>query len=206
MIAWVKNQQKKREKERLLAVGAETPATPTTPVAPPTPTIVSTPAVGGETSDQIQYDGAGIEPSNGTSAVDEELNVVESVEQPAEAAEPLAAQDVGLPSTFSLTSANTAQNTTTDKPDENDDDEDEDTQSQASDETEIFTGEEQALAQQDDGVEQDQTENVWSNMYDQNYGYNNDANFQGMDFNAMQAMQQQMMLQMQNGGFPNMMG
>jgi hypothetical protein len=93
---------------------------------------------------------------------------------------------------------------TTDKTDDNDED---DTQSQASDETEIFTGEEQPLAQQNDGVEQDQTGNGWSNMYNQEFSYNNgDASFQGMDFNTMQAMQQQMMLQMQNGGFPNMMG
>lgn len=94
----------------------------------------------------------------------------------------------------------------TEKTDDNDDD---DTQSQASDETEIFTGEEQPLVQQNGAVEQDQVGDEWSNMYNQGYGYNGDPNFQGMDFNTMQAMQQQMMQQMQNGtwnGFPSMMG
>lgn len=101
------------------------------------------------------------------------------------------------------------------KTEENDDD---DTQSQASDETEIFTGEEQLtaeqqqalLAEQNGEMEQDQTENGWPNMYNnqQNFGFDNTAaNYQGMDYNAQQMMMQQMMLQMQqNGGYPNMMG
>jgi hypothetical protein len=211
IIAFVKNIEKKREKERLSAIGAETPATPITPVAPPTPTVASAAAVVDNIPEQSQNDdsgGAGLEPSNGMTAVDGEANVVESVEQPANGAELSAEQDVCTLSRFPLIFAYTSQNTNTDKPDDNDDD---DTQSQASDETEIFTGEEQSLAQQNVEVEeqeQDQTGNSWSNMsdmYSQNYGYN-DPNFQGMDFNAMQVMQQQMMLQMQNGGFPNNFG
>lgn len=58
-------------------------------------------------------------------------------------------------------------------------------------------------------MEQDQTENGWSDMYNnqQSFGFDNTAaNFQGMDYNAMQVQYQQMIMMQQNGGFPNMMG
>ncbi|KAE9974924.1 hypothetical protein EG328_003527 [Venturia inaequalis] len=198
--AFVKNIEKKREKERLHAISAEEAATP---IAPPTPTVASTQAVADETPAQNESLTAGeVEnaPANGMPSTEEELNVVESVEQPAEAADPAVEQD----------------NVNAEKTEENDDD---DAQSQASDETEIFTGEEQLtaeqqqalLAEQNGELEQDQTENGWSTMYNnqQNFGFDNSAaNYQGMDYNAQQQMMmQQMMLNMQqNGGYSNMMG
>ncbi|QDS75058.1 hypothetical protein FKW77_006578 [Venturia effusa] len=197
--AFVKNIEKKREKERLNAISVEEVATP---VAPPTPTVVSTPAMAEETSAQ-SADSTAAEPenapTNGTVSTEEESNVVESVEQRSENRDPPAEQD----------------NRTAEKADENDED---DTQSQASDETEIFTGEEQLtaeqqqalLAEQNGAMEQEQAENDWSNMYNNQQGFGFDttaANFPGMDFSTMQMMQQQMlMMQQQNGGFQNMMG
>lgn len=92
--AFVKNIEKKREKERLNAISAEEAATP---VAPPTPTVMSTPAVAEENLAQNENATAGEAenaPANGTTSTEEETNVVESVEQPAEAADPLAEQDV----------------------------------------------------------------------------------------------------------------
>jgi hypothetical protein len=99
ILAFVKNIEKKREKERMSAVGVETPATPITLVAPPTPIVVSTQAVVAEKPDSLNNGdrgGAVSEPSNGATVTDEEANVVESVEQPAEAAEPSAEQDVSF--------------------------------------------------------------------------------------------------------------
>ncbi|TID15295.1 hypothetical protein E2P81_ATG08359 [Venturia nashicola] len=194
--AFVKNIEKKREKERLNAISAEGAVTP---IVPPTPIVASNPAVAEETPAQNESSTAGEAenaPVNGMTSTEEQPNVVESVEQPAEAS---VEQD----------------NINAEKTEEHDDD---DTQSQASDETEIFTGEEQLtaeqqqalLAEQNGEMEQDQTENGWSNMYNnqQNFGFDNAAgNYQSMDFNAQQMMMQQMMLNMQqNGGYSNMMG
>jgi hypothetical protein len=103
IIAFVKNIEKKREKERLSAMGAEILATPITPVAPPTPTVAPTPAVEKKPDQNVNNDlgATGIEPSNGATIAQEEASVVESVEQPS------AEQDVGSPFAPPSTSINT---------------------------------------------------------------------------------------------------
>lgn len=95
ILAFVKNIEKKREKERLSAISAETPAAPVTPIAPPTPAVASTPPVAEARSDQHEM----VNAIDGGTAIEGDANVVESVEQHADAAEPSAEQDVGLPST-----------------------------------------------------------------------------------------------------------
>lgn len=92
--AFVKNIEKRRQKERLNAISAEEAATP---IVPPTPTVASTPAVAeeipahNENPAAVEVENA---PANGMASAEEESNVMDSVEQPAEAADLSAEQDV----------------------------------------------------------------------------------------------------------------
>lgn len=98
--AFIKNVEKKREKERLNAISAEETATP---IAPPTPTVVSAPAMAEENPVQNEDISAGDSektPANGTLFAEERSNVVDSVEQPVETANPSAEQDVSLISEY----------------------------------------------------------------------------------------------------------